>query len=257
MIREKRVEISIQTLAPLHIGGQDNPLTGMENAVAKIGERLVIPGPSIKGALRHQMEDYLIEANYDDKARGWPQERLSLRPCMASAGRVSAEEAALVNAGKYRNTSARGSDVRSGCVYPSEASICPVCYLLGAQGLTGFIRVSFLEADQQPDALYSGRVDRAKGIIAHGTNRPYELVREGTTFRGFLSILDSDDVRSWTFGQPRRLEGNRTPDRWLESGEWDAKRILDELIVKRLQAITIIGGYRSKGFGLIKVTVGS
>jgi len=30
MIREQKVEISVQTLAPLHIGGRDNPLTGME-----------------------------------------------------------------------------------------------------------------------------------------------------------------------------------------------------------------------------------
>ncbi len=257
MIREQKVEISVQTLAPLHIGGRDNPLTGMENAVARIGERLVIPGPSLKGALRHQVEDYLIETYYDAKARRWLQEQLALQPCMASAGSVSREESALVSVGKYRNTSAKGGDVRSGCVYPSEAGICPACYLLGAQGLTGFVRVSFLEANQQPDALYSGRVDRAKGTIAHGTNRPYELVREGTTFRGTLTVLLSDDVRGWTFGQPRRLEGNRTPDRWLESGEWNAERILDELIIKRLQAIGIIGGYRSKGFGLIKVTVRS
>jgi len=254
MIREQKIEISLETLAPLHIGGRGDPLTGMENAVAKIGEHLVIPGPSLKGALRHQIENYLIDTYYDAKARHWSPHHQALQPCMAGAGNVSDEEATLIAAGKFRKTSDERR-VRSGCVYPGDTGICPVCYLLGAQGLTGFIQVPFLKSDQQPDALYSGRLDRAIGTIAHGTNRPYELVREGTIFRGILTVLLSDDVRGWTFGQPRNPKGNHTPDRWLESGQWDAQRILDELVVKRLEAIGTIGGYRSKGFGLIKVTV--
>jgi len=258
MIREQRIRIRMETLSPLHIGGRENPLTGMDNAVARIGERLVIPGPSLKGALRHRIEDHLISTYYDAKAGSWPGEHRVVQPCMAGAGAVSKEEAALVNARKFRQTNDRR--VRSGCVYPYprgypvEMGICPVCYLLGAQGLTGFVRVPFLKADQQPDALYSGRIDRATGTIARGTNRPYELVREGTIFEGELAILLSDDVRGWVFGEPRRPDGKRTPDLWLESGEWSKNRILDELIVKRLEAIEAIGGYRSKGFGRIRVT---
>jgi len=254
MIRKQEFQITLRTLAPIHIGGRDNPLTGMENAVAKIRDRLVIPGPSLKGALRHQMERYLIETYYDAQARRWPKERLALQPCMASAGKVSEEEAKLVATGKYRQTSDKG-DIKSGCAYPSGYGICPICYLLGAQGLTGFIQVPFLVAEEQPDALYSGRIDRAKGTIAHGTNRPYELVREGTVFKGTLTILISDNLRGWTFGQPRRLVNDQTPDWWLESGEWSAERILDELIIKRLEAIGALGGYRSKGFGQVQITV--
>lgn len=255
MIRQEKWEISLTTLAPLHIGGRDNPLTGMENAVARIRDRLVIPGPSLKGALRHQIERYLIETYYDAKNHRWPQEHLALQPCMASAGDVSGEEASLIAEGKYRKTSDEDRKVRSGCVYPSKYGICPVCYLLGAQGLTGFVQVSFLVSEEQADALYSGRMDRAKGTIAHGTNRPYELVREGAAFKGSLTVLMSDDLRGWTFGQPRRLVNKETPDRWLESGHWSAERILDELILKRLQAIGAIGGYRSKGFGQVQITV--
>ena len=254
MIREQKIEVSLETLAPLHIGGRGNPLTGMENAVAKVGDRPVIPGPSLKGALRHQLESYLIDTYYDARAHRWPREHAALQPCMAGAGNVSQEEAALIAADKFRKTSDKGR-VRSGCVYPGAAGICPVCYLLGAQGLTGFIQVPFLTTAQQPDELYSGRIDRAKGTIAHGTNRPYEFVRGGTVFKGTLTVLLSDDVRGWTFGQPRHPKENRTPDRWLESGQWDAQRTLDELVVKRLEAIGIIGGYRSKGFGLVELTV--
>lgn len=254
MIREQTLEISVETLAPLHIGGRGNLLTGMENAVAKVGERLVIPGPSVKGALRHQIERYLIDMYYDGRAHRWPPEHLAHQPCMAGAGNVSPEEAALIAAGKYRQTDDRGR--RSGCTYSEGGSICPVCYLLGAQGLTGFIRVPFLEADQLPDELYSGRMNRAIGTIAQGTNRPYELVREGAVFRGLLVVLLQDDVRGWVFGQPRHpTGGDRTPDRWLESSQWSDQRILEELIIKQLEAIGAIGGYRSKGFGQIKVTV--
>jgi len=254
MIHKQEFKITLTTLAPLHIGGRDNPLTGMENAVARIRDHLVIPGPSLKGALRHQMERYLIDTYYDAKARRWPEQHIALQPCMASAGKVSEEEARLVAEGKYRKTSDRG-DTKSGCAYPSAHGICPICYLLGAQGLTGFLQVPFLVAEEQADALYSGRMDRARGTIAHGTNRPYELVREGTEFKGILTVLISDDLRGWTFGKPRYLVTGQTPDRWLESGEWAAERILDELIVKRLQAIGALGGYRSKGFGQAKITV--
>ncbi|MBM4432085.1 MAG: hypothetical protein FJ026_17320 [Chloroflexi bacterium] len=253
MIREQKLEIRLKTLAPLHIGGRDNPLTGMENAVARIRDRLVIPGPSLKGALRHQMERYLVDTYYDASNRRWPHEHLALQPCMAAAGNVSPEEEALIDAGKFRRTRREGA--RSGCAYPSDYGICPICYLLGAQGLTGFVRTPFLVADEQADALYSGRVDRAKGTIAHGTNRPYELVREGTVFIGTLTVLMSDDVRGWAFGHPRRLAGTQTPDRWLEPGQWSAERIIEEFVVQRLQGIGAIGGYRSKGFGQVEVQV--
>lgn len=253
MIREQTLQIHLTTLSPLHIGGRDNPLTGMENAVAKIGDRLVVPGPSLKGALRHGLERYLISQYYDAQKRHWPREHLALQPCMAGAGRLSREEEALVKEGKYRKTSEKY--VQSGCAYPSKFGICPVCYLLGAQSLTGFVRVPFLQAEDQPDELYSGRLDRGTGTMARGANRPYELVREGTVFKGTMTVLLDDDVRGWTFGQPRHLAGSQTPDHWLESGEWAADRILDELIVKRLEAIEAIGGYRSKGFGHIEVKV--
>jgi CRISPR/Cas system CSM-associated protein Csm3 (group 7 of RAMP superfamily) len=251
MITERKIKICLKTLAPLHIGGRENPLTGIENAVTKIGEKLVIPGPSLKGALRHQLENYLIETYYDAQGHQWPEKQKALQPCMAST-EASKEEAQLISKGKFRQIS-RGGKLQSCCTYPGELGICPVCYLLGAQGLTGFVRVPFLESDQRPDALYSGRVDRAKGTIAYGTNRSYELVQPGTVFQGTLVILESDNVRGWTFGKPRQLQDGQTPDLWLETGEWDAERILDELIVKRLQAISSIGGYLSKGFGVVQI----
>lgn len=256
MITEKAWTITLETLSPLHIGGQDNPLTGMENAVARVGDKLVIPGPSLKGALRHSIETYLIDRYYDASHRRWPHELGALQPCMAGAGDISPEEVQLVRIDKYHGD-LRGRGGRSGCAYQSgrPSTICPVCYLLGAQGLTGFVQVPFLTAERNADALYSGRIDRAKGTIAERTNRPYELVRDGVQFTGLLRVLDKDDLRGWQFGAPRQLQDEGTPDTWLPSADWDAERILKELIVERLQAIQVIGGYRSKGFGRVKVTV--
>ncbi len=254
MITEQAWTVTLETLTPLHIGGQDNPLTGMENAVARVGGALVIPGPSLKGALRHQIETYLVGQFYDAHNRCWPQKHAALQPCMAGAGPVSPEEQRLVAAGRYRRT---GRDNRfSGCAYRSDrdSPICPVCYLLGAQGLVGFVQVPFLTAQGDPSALYSGRIDRAKGTIADRTNRPYELVRGGVQFTGTLRVLKSDDLRDWQLGAPRRLGGD-TPDAWLDRGEWDSERIIKGLVHARLEAIQVIGGYRSKGFGRVKVTV--
>lgn len=257
-VDEKTFAVTLETLAPLHIGGRDNPLTGMENAVATVAGRLVVPGPSFKGALRHQIERYLIETYYDATRRQWPAQHAALQPCMAGAGDISVEETQLVAAGKYRAT-VQGNQRRSGCVYPTMGGICPVCYLLGAQGLTGFLRLSFITspADERAAALYAGRVNRSVGTIAHGTNRPYELAAPGLIFTGKVTILQQDAVRNWTFGRPRRPAGaQQTPDLWLDGQtDWTAQRILDELVLKRLEAIHILGGYRSKGFGDVKVTV--
>ncbi len=161
----------------------------------------------------------------------------------------------MIKAGKYRSTN-RESD-QSGCQYPPRGGrgICPVCYLLGAQGLTGFVSVPFLTAEHTADELYSGRLSRATGTIAHSTNRPYELVREGTNFRGEMTILEQDTLRGWTLGEPRILSSEPSPDQWLISGERKLDWILTELVENRLRAIGAIGGYRSKGFGQIKVSV--
>lgn len=41
----------------------------------------------------------------------------------------------------------------------------------------------------------------------------------------------------------------------LRDSQWSQDKILKELVVDRLQAITTLGGYRSKGFGRVQITV--
>jgi CRISPR/Cas system CSM-associated protein Csm3 (group 7 of RAMP superfamily) len=197
----------------------------------------------LKGALRAEIERYLIHSYYDPGAKRWPSERLALQPCMA-ATRLSEGEEALKGAGKYRGH----------CTYPLSGQahgICPACYLLGAQGLVGFVKVPFLWCDLGPDALYSARIDRSSGTVAQGTNRKYQLLPQGTRFSGKLWLTASDAALDWTFGKPRPLPGN--PDQWLGMG-WDPMRVENELLLDRLRNITHLGGYKSKGCGYFRTT---
>ena len=244
MITEQAFQVSLTTLEPFRIGGIGDPLAAADNPVAIVGSQITIPGSSLKGALRAKMEEHLLGQYYDQRNRRWQQDQIAMQPCMAGT-RLSPDEEQLLREGKYR---------REPCTYPLKspsATICPSCYLLGAQGLTGFLRVPFLFSEVSPDALYSARIDRATHTVAQGTNRPYQLIPPGATFRGILYVMLSDDVLGWRLGQPRPLGG----DLWLKDGSWSHERIIKELIIERLQSIQILGGYKSKGFGRVKITV--
>jgi len=252
MIKEQGFKVTMTTLEPFRIGGKPDPL-GPDNPVAVVGDKVVVPGSSLKGAFRNALERHLIDQYYDKKAHRWNRAALEMQPCMAGT-RLSKDERELVKRGLYRSDS---------CHYPCNPrrnrcgdkrhSICPVCYLLGAQGLVGFVRVPFLTSEVSTGELYSARMDRAMGTVAEGTNRPYELVPDEATFTGTLYVMISDDVLGWQLGELRPLQDLTGGDKWLEG--WTAEKIVDELIVGVLQGISILGGYKSKGFGKVEIEV--
>ena len=138
--------------------------------------------------------------------------------------------------------------------------ICPVCYLLGAQGLVGFVTVPFLYADTTPYELPALRIDRVTGTVAtgaYGTYRTYQVVPEGTEFRGVLRILVEDPIKGWKLGEPRPLKGPTLGDLWLkENPEWrNPERIINELVIERLKSIRRLGGFKSQGAGYVKIEV--
>ena len=110
MISEKRYKIELETIDPLRVGGVEDPRSGIHNPVTKVGDKVVIPGPSLKGALRAEMEQFLIEAWYDKVSQSWPTDKVALQPCIP-APRPTTDELALINRGKYR---------REACHYPCE-----------------------------------------------------------------------------------------------------------------------------------------
>lgn len=245
MIREQAYHVEVEALEPARVGGAPDPLSGQENPVAIVGSDATIPGSTLKGALRGEIERFLIDRYYDSRAGQWPDAQRASQPCLA-ATRLSSAEQQLRDSGRYRQS----------CAYSDRArdaqSICPACYLLGAQGLVGFVKVPFLWCQVSPDALYSARIDRSTGTVAQGTNRPYQLLPRGTRFDGTLYLLEEDTTLGWRLGQPRPLPGD--PDKWL-SPDWDRDKVVNDLLMGRLQAITYLGGYKSKGMGRVRVTV--
>ncbi len=258
MIREKQFRIELTAKEPLRIGGKKDPLSGADLPVTRVGSKLVIPGPSLKGALRAEMEKFLIDSYYTNGK--WKDGFEHFKPCVP-ADELTPDENQLIKAGKYRE---QGGNCRYPCTEKKcgkevKHSVCPVCYLLGAMGLNGFVRVPFLYADTSASELYSSRIDRATKTIAQGSNRPYELVPDQTVFRGTLAVLLEDTILDWRLGNPRSLgEAKTLGDKWLENRSVDDKaqeEFIKTYITDRLQAINVIGGYKSKGFGAVRVSV--
>ena len=257
MIREKTVKIVLRTEEPLRIGSKKDPLSAAENPVTRVGGKLVIPGSTIKGALRSELERFFIDSYY---AGGkWKHGVESFMPCIPG-DRLSNDERLLV--GKYR-------DEIGACHYPCverkcknvKHPICPVCYILGSMGLNGFVKVPFLYAGATAEELYSSRIDRATKTVATGTNRPYELVPDGVEFTGIMTIVLEDSILGWKLGEPRDLGEARTlGDEWIQGNKGrmdDGKQeeFAKTYILDRLKAVNIIGGYKSKGFGKVAIAV--
>jgi len=255
MIKELKIKISVKTLEPIRIGTKKDPLSAADNPVARVGGKLAIPGSTLKGALRAELERFLIDTYFQNG--NWKTRYEHFKPCIPGT-ELSTDEENLVRSGKYR-------DQKGACRYPcnprtcgGKHSICPVCYLLGAMGLNGFLRVPFLYAETSTTELYSARIDRATSTVATGTNRPYELVPDGTIFSGVGTILLEDTVLNWKIAEPRKLVGDTLGDMWLKEGKLEVKNqeeFIHKFVFDRLKSIRIIGGYKSKGFGAIEVSV--
>lgn len=261
MVTTKKYQITLTTQQPFRIGGKEDPLSGKDNPVTAVGGRLCVPGPSLKGALRAELERYLNETHYDKQKNAWPRDKMHLQPCIPST-QVSADEQRLINQGRYRNKA---------CHYPCEIrdkgnarcgndpnqahNICPVCYLLGTQGLVGFVQTPFLFSDIRYEELYSGRMDRTSRTVKKGTNRPYQLVPPGATFKGEMEVLIKDEFLGWELGKPRDLKEPTNGDDWLRTDSFAQEKILEEFLLIRLRSINRLGGYHSKGFGEVQIEV--
>ena len=243
MKQYQKYEVTVETLEPFRIGSVRDIMDVADNPIATVGGRPVIQGPSLKGAFRAAVEEYLV-AEYGNDER--------MRPCIPAAkNTISQDEAELIRKGVYRPG--------GGCMYTAKSqtsSICPACYLFGAMGLPGFVRVPYLFTDASVEELYSVRVDRALGTVAERTNRDYQILPDGSKFTGILEVLLEDPRRTWKFGEKRPIGkdmSNFCGDDWLEG--WDQKKILEELVEARLRSISLLGGFKSKGCGKVEVLI--
>lgn len=255
MITRKTYAVTLTTKGPFRIGGKADPMSESDNPVAIVGGRPCIPGSSLKGALRAEIEQWLNDQHFRAHWKAAPPTMLALQPCIPSARR-SADEDRLVKDGHYRSAACRYPlDNRSNVPQAQLPSICPACYLLGAQGLVGFVSVPFLFAGPGYAELYSARLERTSHTVMQGSNRAYQLIPPDTVFSGEMTVLTKDDVLGWELGKPRPL-GQPTGDAWLAGNNgWNQEKVLKDLIVDRLTAINQLGGYRSKGFGRVRIDV--
>jgi len=264
MIEEKKYEIVLTTKGEFRIGGKQDPFSGIENPVAVVGNKVVVPGSSLKGAYRAELERYLIDTYFDKEAGKW--EDVNMQPCIP-ATKLSRDENHLVERGLYRYYNKRQDrDVikGEGCHYPCDTrrrcrnethAICPVCYLLGANGLNGFVKVPFLSSDTKADELYSASIDRAVGTVKQGTNRPYQIVPTDTVFKGSMIVTCRNDILDWTLGKERPLNDNTKGDLWLKTEDMAQDKIIEKFILERIKSINVLGGFKSKGCGAVEIKI--
>ena len=310
-----KYEIELVTKAPFRIGGV-KPVPGttdVDSPIVKLGNRVVVQGTSLKGALRAELERYMIDQFFDKANNQWKDEWM--KPCIpADIRTISPDEKKLIERGLYkyschypnkllfelrqniesilrsRNLSQLQREFKEPLSNNAKISqvsdteweivdspnrykitkqndkllvfeddyICPICYLLGARGLVGFVEVPFLNIEKgSAETLQFIREDRVVGTSAKGERGAlgkYEAVPQGSVFKGVMTILEEDDIIEWKLGEPRDLAESKG-DKWLESGNWTRDKILKELIEDRLKAITKLGGYKSKGFGDVQINV--
>ncbi len=247
MKKIKIIKVTITALSPIRVGAKKSPMGSIDSPIVKIGGKYVIPGSTLKGALRSKIEEYLID-KYSNITE--------MKPCIpTSRNTISQEERKLINSGKYRSG---GS-----CEYPKTNSICPACYFLGANGLIGFVSIPFLYTNSLAELMYSVRIDRAKGTAADRTNRDYEVLPQGTVFEGDIEIILEDTVKGWKLGK-KRTGLQMDVDKWLDEKDVDTGKkfsemepndLIKEFIKDRLNEIKQLGGFKSKGAGKVKIEI--
>ncbi len=241
----KLYSVRVETLQPFRIGANEDPMSDIEGPITTLGDQIVIQGSSLKGALRSQIEEYLI-LNFPKDA--------AMQPCIPAAdNNLSPDERRLIDAGKYKRGGNCGYDYKN----RDKMFLCPTCYLLGTMGLVGFVQVPYLYVTNEinVEEMYGNRRDRGSNRVADRANRSMQLLPKGTVFEGTLEVVLEDHLRDWSLGKARELKAPMYSDEWLKKGGWDQARVLKELIVDRLASIQRLGGQVSKGFGNVQVTV--
>jgi CRISPR/Cas system CSM-associated protein Csm3 (group 7 of RAMP superfamily) len=246
-------KVTVENLEPLRVGAPENPISGEHLTVARLGSTVVIPGPTLKGAMRDSIERFLIHQFY--QGNQWRPGAEAFKPCIP-ADQPSVDENHLISVHKYRGRNCRYTTPKKKNEPRKISPICPVCYLLGAMGLEGFVRMPFLKTEVPAQQLYSCRIDRATKTVAGQTNRSYELVPPNNQFVGTLEVMLQNELMGWQLGSPRKLGHESLGDKWLEGQDPPPKQdIINQYIVGRLEAITFLGSYKSKGFGRVKIKV--
>lgn len=263
------LKITVQTGSFLHIGGSPSSLTEKKAPVFSVDGKPMIPASSFKGAFRYQVEQLLIDKKDDIKSKFEITDAELIKPCIPSTSPTKAEKSLI---GQFRRQlrSGRRREIKSeGCWIEVEEEkirippkgLCPVCYLFGATGLMGFLRIpNFWPAVGEYRADQTSiRIDRESGTAATGAIVTGEQVKPGTVFNGILEILAQQGT--FEFGRSRIIGGMKV-DLWLDgitskSAEKTQLLLINEILIPVLDNLMILGGQKSKGAGKVKIEISS
>jgi CRISPR/Cas system CSM-associated protein Csm3 (group 7 of RAMP superfamily) len=255
-----RVAVEVKEGSFLHIGGSPTPLWEKKAPVFMIGDQPAIPASSFKGAFRNSVENYIIRHKEELRTIFKVDDTKYLKPCIPASGPTAAERS-LLDVYKEKNCEIRVEEKE---IKVPDEGICPVCYLFGANGIMGFLRIpNFLPVTKGLNRLEQTQIgiDRKTKTQRHGAIVHGDQVLPGTKFEGELEIVLNDG--NFVFGRPRTMgEGDKLTilDEWLKNTETEdldevRVRIINNLILKPLEQIDRLGGQKSKGAGKITVEV--
>ncbi|MGQ9571079.1 MAG: RAMP superfamily CRISPR-associated protein [Thermodesulfovibrionales bacterium] len=254
------LKITVQEGSFLHIGGSPSPLTEKKAPVFSVDGKPVIPASSFKGAFRYQVEQLLIDKKDDliSKLKLKTTDDKLISPCIP-APKPSKAEQELLKLGYREHCEIKVEEDK--VEIPKEENrpieLCPVCYLFGATGLMGFLRIPnfWPEMGEYKIDQTSIRIDRESGTAATGAIVTGEQVKPGTIFKGTLEIIAQQ--KTFQFGRPREIGGTKV-DLWLDGiaskPTNDAQLLLiNEILIPALNNITVLGGQKSKGAGKVLI----
>lgn len=184
---DRIVELTVKytTLGTLSIGGGDQPQSIVDSPLMRIGGEPVIPGSSLKGALRSNLEAILAGQGVDVCVP-----YTAIPNDIRKSGRTD----------QYLREIGRLNTCRP------NANICPICQMFGtaggAQGLSGHVIV--LDArlkDTFDPAILTERahvaITRDTRAQAGGALVSVEAVDAGVEFSGVIRLINAED---WMVG---------------------------------------------------------
>ncbi len=247
------LKITVQEGSFLHIGGSPSPLSEKDAPVFSVDGKPAIPASSFKGAFRYQVEQLLIAKKDELKLKLRISNDKLIRPCIPAPRPSKAEQELLQSV--YRK--ACEIKVEENNVEIPKEGLCPVCYLFGATGLMGFLRIPnfWPETGEYSIDQTSIRIDRESGTAAHRALVKGEQVKPGTIFKGTLEIVSQQGT--FQFGRPREIGGIKV-DLWLDEVvstpvEKVQLLLINEILIPALNNITVLGGQKSKGAGKVSI----
>lgn len=252
------LKITVQEGSFLHIGGSPSPLTEKKAPVFSVDGKPAIPASSFKGAFRYQVEQLLIAKKGELKSKLEITDERLIRPCIPAPIPSKAEQE-LLHLGYRKHCEIKVEEDK--VEIPKENNrpigLCPVCYLFGATGLMGFLRIPnfWPEAGEHRIDQTNIRIDRGSGTTVKRAKVDGEQVKPGTIFKGTLEIVAQQGT--FQFGKAREIGGTKV-DLWLDeitskpTGEAQLL-LINEILIPALNNIAVLGGQKSKGAGKVSI----